>query len=691
MKIEIKKILKNPIFQILIILFLLGTILHGFIFTHNPSFQALSADYIKINQDYQTKKLDVNTDLEIYLHQFQDTKLFKSEIQEKLSYYTYLEKSEDQLIKKLKSDIFSSERDQRRLTYQLKEIKYNQSIKLEFTNTSYFLNILKTGSIYYLFILVVGFIAGFYLIMIDQETGLLQLYQTTKTGINRLFLRKIQSVILIVASLFIMKVSIQLLFLWRHGFSFSLPIQMVHTYSVFLGKISAIAYLLLANILNFFLVLMILFVFLLVYQIIKNTLIAFVLVGFGVLVEFLMHQLISVISAWKLLKIVNIFYVLDMGNNTYFQYSLKSILFLMIGIVVLFLIIFSVYSFLYIKNYSFKKKIFFNIHMKFKKLIVFQVLDSYYFKKYMIVLFVLCGYLVYDYAKYNVINKPEVAMLNTVQKEYLGKIDDDLLNKLEDRKLHYTHLLQRYYFLLDKLESLGEEELNEFQKLSKEVIVVPYFENVYEEIHIAYENGATYYVDNQGVKLWLQEGSIWYQGVLFFMIVIPMILFASTLGHHLYHSEIANIMVTTKNKLKYFYNTICLTIVNAIILIIIVYLERYLKFTKFFPVNLFGGRVNQYLSTPIHLSYSGYLFMYFFQYFLILLIISLVVLKISKYLNYLQAILFGVIVTIILYFLPWGIQHLIQPNYFQSAYSLISIPVLVILNIVLLCLVLDEK
>lgn len=683
---EMKKIITRPILLLLMAIFLLVTIVHGVIIIYSPSFQELNTIYEKCNADYQSGVLNEDTSLMVYLPGEDDLAL-SNEIQEKLSYYSNLEEDVQQIEQKLQSALFSSEADQNKLQKQLEDVKHNQSIELKFVNASYYLSVLQTGSMYYLCIVVIGFILSYYLIMVDQETGLLQLYQTTKAGLSKLFIHKVVSIVVAVIALFALKVGVQTVLLYVSGFPMDTPIQMIYTYSSFLGDVSALEYLILSNALNCILVLFIIFTFLLIYQLSRSTIISFACIGVGIFVEFLMHQLLSVISQWKLLKIINVFYILDMGNNDYFQYELSSVMWLFVVAGVLWLGVFCVYSLLYIKNVSFHKQIYFTLQPKWKKVFHFQLFDSYYLKKYIWIVLALIGYLTYDYMKYNVIRDPNVNVMNSVRQQYLGKLDEAYIQELDEKKQQYDSAIAQYYEKIDYVSNLQDQATDEMfmelDELSEVALEGERFNVVYEEIKMAYENGATYYVDNQGVKLWLQEDSSWYQGLLFFMIVIPAILFACTLGNHLYHTDISTIMLTTKHKSKYFFNTILLNGLNCVFLVLLVYFGRYMKFHKFFSVSLAGGSVNQYLSVPSQIPYSVYLGLYFFQYMLLVSTLTLFIIIMCKKMNYLQSILFGVLFTIVLYFMPFGIRYLIAPTYFVNIYCYISVVVLCVLNVVL--------
>lgn len=692
---EMKKIITRPILLLLMAVFLVVTIVHGVIIIYSPSFQELNTTYEKCNTDYQSGVLNEDTNLMVYLPG-EDNLALSNEIQEKLLYYSNLEEDVQQIEQKLQSALFSSEADQDKLQKELEEVKHNQSIELKFVNGSYYLSVLQTGSMYYLCIVVIGFILSYYLIMVDQETGLLQLYQTTKAGLSKLFIHKVVSIVVAVIALFTLKVGIQSVLLYVSDFPMDTPIQMIYTYSSFLGDVSALEYLILSNALNCILVLFIIFTFLLIYQLSRSTIISFACIGVGIFVEFLMHQLLSVISQWKLLKIINVFYILDMGNNDYFQYELSSVMWLFLVAGVLWLGVFCVYSLLYIMNISLHKQIYFTLQPKWKKVFYFQLFDSYYLKKYMWIILALIGYLTYDYMKYNVIRDPNVNVMNSVRQQYLGKLDEAYIQELDEKKQQYDSSIAEYYEKLDyisnHIDEATDEMFHELDELSEVALEGERFNVVYEEIKMAYENGATYYVDNQGVKLWLQEDSSWYQGLLFFMITIPAVLFACTLGNHLYHTDIATIMFTTRQKRKYLWNTILLNILNCMLLVCITYVARYLKFHKFFPVSLSGGSVNQYLSVPIDMPYTLYLILYFLQYFMIVSFIGLVIIMCSRRLQYLQSIIFGVIFTVVIYFIPFGIHNFINPTYFTSYIHVISIPILCILHfIVLLRILMDME
>lgn len=140
-----------------------------------------------------------------------------------------------------------------------------------FINDSHFTGIMNNLPIIYFACSFLFFFIAYILFVNDQELDLLSFYSTTKKGINQIWIEKALVLTVFISIFMLFICSIIILFLLFDNFQLGIPIQFIFGYSNFMYNTTAFQLLILSFVHYFIVSCLLIILFLIIYQLIKNT------------------------------------------------------------------------------------------------------------------------------------------------------------------------------------------------------------------------------------------------------------------------------------------------------------------------------------------------------------------------------------------------------------------------------------
>lgn len=188
-----------------------------------------------------------------------------------------------------------------------------------------------------------------------------------------------------------------------------------------------------------------------------------------------------------------------------------------------------------------------------------------------------------------------------------------------------------------------------------------FFQQVDHEIQEILINEGDTYIDSMSLRLWLQADSPFYQTILLVLIMLPALLMGLTIGQNLYQSNIGQLAQTTKNIKRYRLNSIVMTLIMNLIIILLVYCVRYLKINQFYPIHLLDTSINNVLAVNSTISIKAYLFVFFVNQWLGLSAMSLMAMFMMKKTSLIVSLIISIGIVSLLLVLPVGLSQLMSP------------------------------
>ena len=676
---ESKKLFHNPVMIMAYIALIIFIVIQSFFVVQSPEYSSFSEDITKLNNDYQQGILTESTDLPAYCNQFSNNQnLIYEEANEKLSFHGYIHSEMLRLSDKMDLPIFADDTAKLQKNYKL--LSELQNIPVSFENDMLFRSYQKTNMFLVLLILLAGMGACYILFISDMEVDFLQLFASSKTGIYKLCMQKGGALFAYTSSLFLIKFLIQFLILKLSGYNMGLAIQMVSGGSHFPGILTVGQYLILTMLGACLCILFLIGLFFLIYIVTGSISFSILIASMFLLLEYLADAIISLGSEMVFFKKYNIIYILRSFTMLSVEKPSEQITTWIgvISIAVLAVVILSFLTYTNLHQVRVKPKMKINIHAG---LGIFQTMDTVVIKRYLWVLVFLLSYLTFDIARYNTVKSPDVIAFEQMRSEYYGPITDEKLRDLDMKKQEITAAQEQIVSMSDAYfnNELSTEDSEKYEKLVKDTPDLNIFMSVYDEIYEVAKNGGSYYLDNQGTKLWLQTDSELYRTVTFFMIVIPVILFAGIIGERLYRCDIAVLADTSYNRKKYRKNGLILASVNVLLVMFIVYAGRWMKFAKAYPIDL-NGSVNAHISVSSNIPMLLYLILFFTALYLMLLNIVLCTVKAVKKFGFMRTIIGAIGIGTVLYVLPIGFRTILVHSKYSVVILMLCIPVFLVVG-----------
>lgn len=672
MRRELVKLIQNPIIIFIITSFFLCSFIQNIFVLEDQNTIMYDEVIDKINDDFKNDiiyaGMDIRT-LNDYIDnlsiQYSSSYIYDyvyDMLNEKLLLYTAdLDSEEISLKNKMNSDLYKSDHDQKSLNKELKIITYKKNINVSFTNDILYISILNDQMIMSLLSILTGIIISYYLLIYDQDKNMLPLYSSTKRGIRKIFKDKLYVLCLMMILIYAIKFCLEYICLLKTHFDFQIPIQMIYEHSNSDICMNALHYLLFIEFMHLCVAMVFISLFLMLYQAKRNITGSLMIFSGLILIEYLMFHFISLVSQYAFLKKYNLFYIIGIGSNHIFDYQLDTLVYILTGIILLSCILMNLFQYSYCRFKNQGKIIRTGIKLKTNHLYLYQLTDIFVLKKYALVLLIILGYSFYDYKTYTTVKSYDTLMTENLRYEYLGKITSGKLKRLEEEKHKMDNARNELDTLNKKIWTTGlsEEEQKKLENLSIVVANQNAFETVYNEIQATYQNGGNEYLDHTGLDLLFMTDSKIYQFVLFILITIPSLLFGAIQGDNKYHSNISELVISSKSKTKYNKQLILNAVFNSIILIIIIYGFRYFKITKYYSINIVSSSTNNYFAIRNSMDIKTYLFLSFLNITLLFASLELFAVLLTKKLPLINSFLISLIISCILYFLPVGIHFIV--------------------------------
>ena len=595
---ELKKLLKKKIIQLSAVLIVFLSVFQCLYTVRSDQYKACSNDMIRLNEAYTSGALTENYDINSYLKYMESDVFYIADvIEEKVMFAQNAANSENSIRQKLSSSLFSSEDDQRKLKRDLKYAQYNRSIQVTFTNdlllTSYF----SMDPFYFILIFLASLISSLYLFISDYETGLIKLYKTAVKEPADLCFDKISALAALIFFLCSIKLISQVLLLKLTAFPLHLPVQMVSGFSNYYGEQNVFQYLLMCWANGFLTVLLILIIFLSIYLLTVNLSLSLMICGLGLIAEFLMSRMISTASSFAFLKNYNVIQLLEIAGNINGTNSFVSVFAALCFLTFACICLLMILTVLYIRQKETKAM---SLPLNFRFSSLFQCIgaDIYIHRKYILIMVLLGLYIVTDIRTYHRTESSFDRSVELIREKFYGKINDQKLAVLEERKREYDELKDELDSMHERFirNELSEQEQQRFDEISMLITDSEAFNVVYDEIRTIADNHGTYYQNAEGVRLFLQTESQWYRTLIFLLILVPSILFAGMTGRNLYHSPFTTFIFSSRNLKNYLSTSINYLFINSFVMSIAVYGGRLVKFSKYYSFSATDGPVNLFLN-----------------------------------------------------------------------------------------------
>ena len=455
-----------------------------------------------------------------------------------------------------------------------------------------------------------------------------------------------------------------------------LPVQMVSGFSDYLGRQDVFQYLLMCWAIGFLTVLLILIIFLNIYLLTINLSVSLMISTIGLIAEFLMNRMISTASSFAFLKNYNMIHLLEIAGNTNGANSFVSVFAALCFLTFACICFLMILTLLYSRRKE-PKTLLLPLNIRFSSLFQCIGADIYIHRKYILIMLLLGLYIAADIRSYHRTESSFERSVEQMREKFYGQINDQKLAELEERKQEYDALKDELASMHERfiLNELSEQEQLRFDEISMLIADSDAFDAVYNEIRTIADNHGTYYLNAEGIRLILQTDSQWYRTLIFFLILVPSVLFAGMTGRNLYHSPITAIMFTSRKLKSCLKTSINYLFINSFIMIIAVYGGRVVKFSEYYSFSAADAPVNLFLNIDSTIPLKIYLLIYFTAIFLVVSLLSLLTVCFSQRYHMMQSTLMTAVIAFVLYILPCGIMKGLTPDLEGSRLLFFIIPI----------------
>ncbi|NLC05406.1 MAG: hypothetical protein GX778_02650, partial [Erysipelothrix sp.] len=144
------------------------------------------------------------------------------------------------------------------------------------------------------------------------------------------------------------------------------------------------------------------------------------------------------------------------------------------------------------------------------------------------------------------------------------------------------------------------------------------------------------------------------------------ILLGSTIGHEFYKSNISVLAKTSKYSKRYRTNFLMIGSILTVLLILVVFGIRYVRFNRYFPIEITNSPVNNYLAVNSNGSLISVLGGYFVILVLTTLFFMLLSIVLSKYFSMMQVVGLSIMILGVLYFVVPGFSVFLSSTYLNG-------------------------
>lgn len=488
---EMTRLVKNPKFKVLFLL--LTSMLALNIITSLP------------DKQYETLYKSLPQEKEMVLNEPFYSELMNTEggfdIVNQVDYIVNRKKSItseiDNLEAMLKSGLLDSKKDIKKVDDKINF--YNEQLYLELSVENIKLTEKRLSSILPIIsILIVGVFLGLLVFYDDYEGGFNKLYKTSKMGLSRLFYKKLLLYLLILfASTFVFYL-VDYILVSKTNYL----IQSIQSYSNVYKPMTVLNYLNIHYIKIISVTLLVSTLICCMSFMIKRTPVVWLLVSLISLFQWLLSVFISSQSKVTFFKDFNIYTMLFKYKYEYPSFFLKVISILLI----LNVIVLGILYLFYTGKLELNKQFNLNLSLKSTNLLLNSLYQVLITSGGIFVLVVIFLFSLYNMSGFKISDKPGERSYIEYKQQYIGKIDDALINRLDDLSVIMEDSVNKKDTFLKEVE-VHPDKGNDIYLENHEIFEIAKNESnlqrLIQEVELSLEYGVEHIVDNRGANLLL--------------------------------------------------------------------------------------------------------------------------------------------------------------------------------------------
>lgn len=415
----------------------------------------------------------------------------------------FIKKSIENIDKKLKLPIIS-QKEKKLLRIEKDSLENILEMDLKITHTAYFSNYINNIKSMGFLILCLFIFIFYYIFYQDIENSLISLYKTYSLSLKKLYIYKCVAFLILSFTIAFIWGVIDYIFLLISDTDPGIFIQNINGFYLAPLKFTLLEYIILNIGLIYLIIifLIVLFSFLLFF--LKR--VGFAIIGLFsfILIEYNWYNNIALGSSKEILKLFNIFSLVERPFSQIIPSNIiisNQIEYIVIPGFILLTIVFLVLSYIsYAKGTSRKSK-FGTIFkgMNTNNIVINEAYNILLESKGILILIILIIFSYVSYKDFYYVRPYNYESISIEKRNYYGKIDENLLEKLHKDIKEAEYYNNRSYELLEK-DVRSEEEENELRNIHNFIGKYQDLGVIYDEITLARANGASFYVDTEATN-----------------------------------------------------------------------------------------------------------------------------------------------------------------------------------------------
>lgn len=330
----------------------------------------------------------------------------------------------------------------------------------------------------------------------DYEAGFNSLYKTSKMGLSRLFCNKLMLYLILLLVSTMAFYTIDLIILSKSNYL----VQSIPSYTNVYKPMTVLHFVSLSYIKILFLSVLVSTLVTCMLYTIKRQSIVGLIVALIALFEWLLSIFISSQSKVAFIKNFNIYTILFKYK---FEYPSRFMKFFSVLTILATLLLILLYLF-YVGKLKFNKQININLSLKSTNILLNSMYQVFISSGGIFVFILILLFSLYNMNSFKISNKPGEKSYVEFKQQYLGKIDDNLIERLNEFEVIMHETVVEKNRLLKEVE-LNPDKANEIYSENYEIFEISKNEDnlqmLREEINLSLEYGVNHVVDNRGANL----------------------------------------------------------------------------------------------------------------------------------------------------------------------------------------------
>lgn len=403
----------------------------------------------------------------------------------------------DNLEAMLKSGLLDSKRDVKKVDSKINF--YNNQLNYELYVENVELTERRLNSMYPIIsILAVGVLLGLLIFYDDYESGFNNLYKTSKMGLSRLFYNKLVLYILILFLSAFVFYLVDYIIISKNNYI----IQSIPSFSNVYKPMTVLSYLNIHYIKIILLTLLVSTSICSLSFVIKRASIVWLLVSLISLFQWLLSVFISTQSKVSFFKNFNIYTMLFRHKFEYPSFYLKVVsIILMLNVLAL-----GVLYLFYTGKFTLNKQFNLNLSLKSTNVLLNSLYQVLITSGGGFVLVIIFLFSLYNMNTFKLSDKPGERSYIEYKQQHIGRIDESLINRLEDLSNVMNQSVTQRDILLKEVEA-DPDKANDIYLENYEIFEIAKdegnLERLLQEIELSLEYGVENLVDSRGANLLL--------------------------------------------------------------------------------------------------------------------------------------------------------------------------------------------